>query len=419
MKMRPFGRLIPWTEALRRLEADVVPIARRETLPVAHAVGRSLARPYRAKVPVPPFDRATWDGYALRARDTRLSRSGSPARLRLVGEVYAEGGFRGPVGPGEAVAVATGGAIPPGADTVVPFEEVVVRGSSVFVRSRLTRGDRIAVAGEDLARGALLADAGQLLAPADLGALAITGTPSVEVWRKPVVTIVPNGNELRAPGTRLGPGAIYESNNATLAALVEASGGIARTAPPVRDDPKAIEAAVRAAIRQSDLVLVTGGSSVGERDYLPKVFARLGRVRFHGVAIRPGKPTLAVRVGRVVVVGMPGHPTSCLSNGFWLVLPVLRRLARLPGDAWTQADVRLAAPVLLPTSGFATVIPLRVRAGRATPTYRGSSAIASLGGANAYAIWQAGRAPPQRGEVIRARVLLPPLGPPGWGSLPG
>ncbi len=348
MRMRPFGRLIPWTEALRRLEADVVPIARREKLPVAHAVGRVLARPYRAKVPVPPFDRATWDGYALRSRDTRRAGAATPVRLRIVGDVYAEGGFHDRLGPGETVAVATGGAIPPGADTVVAFEEVVLRSGSIAVRSRLTRGDRIARAGEDLARGALLAEAGQLLAPVDLGALAITGTPSVQVWAKPVVTIVPNGNELRAAGARLGPGAIYESNNATLAALVEASGAIARTTSPVRDDPTVIETAVRRAVRTSDLVLVTGGSSVGERDYLPRVFARLGRLRFHGVAIRPGKPTLAVRAGRVAVVGMPGHPTSCLSNGFWLILPVLRRLARIPGDAWTTENVRLGGDVESP-----------------------------------------------------------------------
>lgn len=411
MKMRPFHRLIPWEEARRRLEADLVPIARRESLPVAHAVGRVVAREYRAKTAVPPFDRATWDGYALQARSTRRASRSHPVRLRVLGEVFAEGGYRGRVGPGEAVAIATGGLLPGGADSVVQFEDVSLRAGAITVRAPVDLHDRIARAGEDLPVGSTIVRAGTVLAPADLGALAITGWPLVEVWARPVVTIVPNGNELRAPGARLGRGEIYESNNSTLAALVEASGGIARTTNPVPDDPDRIEKAVRAAVRQSDLVLVTGGSSVGERDFLPSVLPRLGRLRFHGIAIRPGKPTLAVRSGRVVVIGMPGHPTSCLSNGFWLVLPILRQLARLPGDGWRDLSVRLSAPVRLPTSGFATVVPLKVRGTRASPTFRGSSAIASLGGANAFALWPPDRKAPGRGARLTAHVFLPPLGP--------
>ena len=413
--MRPFHRLISWQEAHRRLDGVVHPIARRETVPVVHAVGRVASRDYRARTSVPPFDRATWDGYALRARATRGASARTPVVLRVVGEVFAEGGFRGLLRTKDAIAIATGGALPNGADSVVQFEDVRLKGRTIELRAPVAAGDRIARAGEDLARGSRIVRSGTVLAPADLGALAITGTPSVEVWARPVVSIVPNGNELTAPGRRLRPGAIYESNNATLAALVEASGAIARTTPPVPDDPDRIEAAIRSAVRSSDLVLVTGGSSVGERDFLPKVFPRLGRVAFHGIAIRPGKPTLAVSAGRVPVIGMPGHPTSCLSNGFWLVLPVLRKLVRLPGAGWRDVAVRLTGSVDLPTSGFATVIPLRVRGANATPTFRGSSAIASLGGANAFVVWPPGRASPGRGTPIRAHLFLPPLGPPGPG----
>ncbi|MCI4358553.1 MAG: molybdopterin molybdotransferase MoeA [Thermoplasmata archaeon] len=409
--MRPFRRLLPWGEALRRLERDVRPVGRRERVPVAHAVGRVAAREYRARSAVPPFDRATWDGYALRSRSTRGAGRVAPLRLSVVGEVFAEGDFRGSVGANQAVAIATGGALPRGADAVVLFEDVTEEERAIRVHAPVPRGDHIARAGEDLQRGSVIVDRGAVLAPADLGALSITGWPDVEVWARPVVTIVPNGNELVIPGRRLRRGAIYESNNATLSALIEASGGVARTTTPVRDDPRQIESAIRRAIRASDLVLVTGGSSVGERDFLPEVFPKLGRLRFHGIAIRPGKPTLAVRSGGVVVIGMPGHPTSCLSNGFWLLLPLLRRLAHLPGDGWRDTPVRLTGPVELPTSGFATVIPLKVRGARATPTFRGSSAIASLGGANAFALWPPGAPAPGRGRRLEAHVLRPPLGP--------
>jgi molybdenum cofactor synthesis domain-containing protein len=411
VRMRPFGTLIPWDEAWRRLVSAITPVDRTESVAVPHAGGRVAARSYRARAAVPPFDRATWDGYALRSRDTRSARSGGPVRCSLVGEVFAEGGASRPLARGQAVAIATGGALPPGADAVVAFEEARAEPGSILVDRPVHRGERIARAGEDIPRGGPVVEEGALLTPADLGALAITGTARVAVRARPVVTILPNGNELNPPGAALPPGGIYESNNATLSAVVEACGGIARPLPPVPDDPRRIESAIRKAQRASDLVLVTGGSSVGERDFLPAIFPRLGRLLFHGVAIRPGKPTLAVRTPRGVVVGLPGHPTSCLSNAFWLIVPALRKLAGLPGAAWRPVEVRLASAVSLPTAGFATVVPLAVAGRSARPTYRGSSAIASLGGANAFALWPADRRPPGRGARVTAYLLAPPLGP--------
>jgi molybdenum cofactor synthesis domain-containing protein len=412
--MRPFGPLVPWTTAVRRLERSVEPVSRDEEVEVGHAVGRVASRAYRSPCDVPPFDRATWDGYAVRARSTRGATPAEPRRLGLVGEVFAEGGFSSTVHPGEAVAIATGGAMPLGTDGVIPFEEVTLDGSALLVPRPVRVGERVARAGEDLRRGAMLVRAGDVLSPAGVGALAITGHPAVSVWALPHVTIIPNGSELAGAGATLRRGQIYESNGATLSAVIEASGGRASSVAPVPDDPDRIEAAIRRALVDSDLVLVTGGSSVGERDFLPTIFPRLGRVLFHGIAIRPGKPTLAVEVGHRVVIGMPGHPASCLSNAYWLVVPILRRLARLPGPAWVPQAVRLAQSVDLPRSTFATVVPLEVRGAAARPTFHDSSAITSLGGANAFAIWPAGRPAPRRGSRLTAHVLLPPLG-----SVPG
>jgi molybdenum cofactor synthesis domain-containing protein len=304
--------------------------------------------------------------------------------------------------------------MPLGTDGVIPFEEVTLDGSALLVPRPVRVGERVARAGEDLRRGAMLVRAGDVLSPAGVGALAITGHPAVSVWALPHVTIIPNGSELAGAGATLRRGQIYESNGATLSAVIEASGGRASSVAPVPDDPDRIEAAIRRALVDSDLVLVTGGSSVGERDFLPTIFPRLGRVLFHGIAIRPGKPTLAVEVGHRVVIGMPGHPASCLSNAYWLVVPILRRLARLPGPAWVPQAVRLAQSVDLPRSTFATVVPLEVRGAAARPTFHDSSAITSLGGANAFAIWPAGRPAPRRGSRLTAHVLLPPLG-----SVPG
>jgi molybdopterin molybdotransferase len=410
--MTAFGALTPVEVARRRLLAAVRPIDRVERIPVETAFGRVVAASVRASGSIPAFARTTWDGYALRSDDTRSARPGTPVDLEVVGEVFAEQSFPRRLGPGEAVAIATGGAIPRGADAVVIFEEVEREGSRVRVPRPIARGDRISPPGHDFPKGTLLARRGDELSPVALGALAACGLPSVQVFAKPIVFIVPNGNELLAPGERPRKGRIYESNNATLAAVVTAAGGIPRTRPPVPDDPVRIERALRAALAESDLVLATGGSSVGERDHLPRLLPKLGHLLFHGIAVRAGKPTLAARVGRKLVVGMPGHPTSCLVNMYWLILPVLRKLGRRPGPGWTEGDAVLGSDAVAATPGLATVVPLELRGGRAYSTYRGSSVITSLRGATAFAMLRPGQRVVRAGQWIHVFHLDPPLGRP-------
>jgi molybdenum cofactor synthesis domain-containing protein len=314
--------------------------------------------------------------------------------------VFAEAGFEGPLGPGEAVAIATGGRIPVGADTVVIFEETRNRGDRLSVPRYVRRGERVAYPGDDFRRGDLLVERGAVIGAAELGAMASAGVDTVPVYVRPRVAILPNGNELVAPGRRLGQGQIYESNNYTLSAVVAAAGGTPEPHPPLRDDPGEIERAIRRALLRSDLVVLTGGSSVGERDYLPAIFPRLGRVLFHGVAVRPGKPTLAVSTRRAVVLGMPGHPTSCLANGFWLLYPIVRKLARLTAPGWTDRRIRLSENYMPPSPDLATVIPLAIRGERGFPTFRDSAAITSLRSATAFAIV------PPRGRLARGSRLV-------------
>jgi molybdenum cofactor synthesis domain-containing protein len=409
MKMRPFGRLISTREALDRLLGATEPVRRTERLPVTEAVGRRSAVRILAAHPVPPFRRASWDGYAVRSADTRAATKARPVRLGLVGEVYAETPSRRRVGAGTAVAIATGGPLPPGADGVVIFEDVTVDGSDVVVSAPVRPGDRIADVGEDFPAGARLADRDDLLTPPRLGAIAAAGRSTVEVWSRPRVGILPNGNELRVPGERLSFGAIHESNNASLAALARAFGAEVTPHAPVPDDEGAIEAVIRRAIPGVDLLLVTGGSSVGEHDFLPAIFPRLGRLLFHGIAVRPGKPTLAVRAGATLVIGMPGHPTSCLANGLWLVAPVLARLGHSDAVPWSDKSVVLTESYDVPTSSFSTVVPLEVRGDRARPTFRTSSSITSLVPANAYVLLPPNRLGLRRGDVVTARLLPPPF----------
>lgn len=420
MEMHALGSLLPALEARRRLLAATIPVARIEEVPVDAAVGRVAAVSVTAPAPVPAFARATWDGYAVRARDTRAARAGAPVRLRLVGAVYPESPFGRRLHRGETVAIATGGAIPDGADSVAIFERVARDEEGLSLAAPVARGDRIAWPGSDLPRGARLVEPGAELTPVTIGALAAAGRPSVRVWARPVVEVIPNGNELRAPGAPVGPGLIHESNNATLGAVLRAAGVTPRLVPPLPDDPTRIARALRTAIRRSDMVLATGGSSVGERDYLPRLLPKLGRLLFHGIAVRPGKPTLAAVHGDRLIVGLPGHPASCLSNMYWLVLPVLRRLAHRAGPGWGESVVPLGAAIEGRTAGFTSIVPVALRGGRAYPTFRGSSHVTSLARAVGFVMVPPGTTTWPRGRPVRVCRLPPPLadaGPPPVANL--
>ncbi len=411
MEMHAFGRLTSVDVARRRLLAAARPIDRVESVRVEEAFGRVAAATVRAPFPVPSFYRTTWDGYALRSKDTAGARKDHPLDLRVVGEVFAEQSYPGRLGPNEAVAIATGGAIPDGADAVVIFEEVERSGETVRLRKPVGRGDRISPPGHDFARGTVLVRKGTELAATELGTLAACGVGEVAVYARPVVALLPNGNELLTPGAAPETGRIFESNNATLSAVVAAAGGVPKPSPPLPDDPVRIESAIRAALESADIVLATGGSSVGERDHLPTLLPKVGRLLFHGIAVRAGKPTLAARAGTKLVIGLPGHPTSCLVNMYWLVLPVLRKVARRPGPGWVDGWAVLGSEAVAPSPGLSTVVPLRFERGRAYSTFRGSSVITSLSGATAYAMLPPGRRRVRAGSRIRVHHLLPPLGP--------
>lgn len=411
MQFRKFGRLLPLETARSRLLRAARPIQRTEPLPVALALGRIAAETVRASAPIPAFRRATWDGYALHSRDTRDASERKPVRLHVVGEVFAESRTTR-LRPGEAAEIATGGALPNGADAVVMFERVKRQREFVEVPFRVSSGDRIADAGDDLPKGATAVAAGEVLTAAALGALATVGRRTVQVYDRPRVRLLASGNELVAVGSPLGPGQIHESNLAPLCGLVLAAGGVPSTEAPLPDDPVQIEAALRRGLDEADLIVTSGGSSVGERDYLPQLFPRLGRMLFHGVAVRPGKPTLAAAAGPKLLVGFPGHPASGLANGYWLLWPLLRKLAGFPDAGWIQVPARMAEAWTLPSSRMSTFVPLELQEGRATPTFRDSSSITSLRQANAFLLLPPGHRSLRRGEAIEATLLPRPLAEP-------
>jgi molybdopterin molybdotransferase len=331
------AELLSIDEALARVLARVQPLEAEEA-DVAEAAGRVLAEAALAAVDLPPFPSSAMDGFALRAADT-------PGTLAVVGHVAAGSPSGRPLGAGEAMAISTGGVVPDGADAVVPIEDVETRDSTVAVAAAVSRLANVRPRGGDLAAGDPVVPAGTRLGAAQVGALAAAGVARVRCARRPRVAVLVTGSELRGPGEPLGPGEIHDSNGVILAAQIASAGGEAKRLPAVRDD----EAATREAIArglEADVLVTTGGVSVGEHDLVRSVESELGLEEvFWGVAVRPGKPIAFGVRGRTLAFGLPGNPVSALVGFELFVRPALLALqgAAVPEPVFRPG--RLAAPV--------------------------------------------------------------------------
>ena len=331
----------------RSLLDRATPRLERETVPLARSGGRILARDLPAPMDVPPFPRAVVDGYAVRAGDTFGASASLPAYLRLTGEVLMGRAAASPVGPGEAVRIATGGMVPEGADAVVMVEYTDAVGEDLVEIFRpAAPGEGMVLAGDDLRQGEPLLPAGRRLRPQDVGVLAGVGVLEVEVFRHPRVAVIPTGDEIVPPDEEPGPGQVRDINTSALAAALAEAGAEPQPYPIVRDDPEALRRTVAEAIRETDLALIAGGSSVGARDWTLEVLLSFegAELLLHGVAIRPGKPVIAVALREKLLIGLPGNPVSALVVFDQFVRPYLRRLSgevrSLPAGA--QVMARLA-----------------------------------------------------------------------------
>ena len=382
--MRPFTSTISLDEARRRLDANVRPIDRVERVALIEATGRVITKDVFAAIDVPPFARSAMDGYAVRAADVSGASRDQPVALRLVDRIYSGQPSPIVVAPGTCAEIATGAPVPAGADAVVMVEETRSPGNDrVNVFAAVTAGQHVGRRGADIARGDRVAAAGDLLTPSRIGALAAVGWVDVEVYAKPRVAILSTGNEIVAGGQPLAPGQIYDVNTFTLAAIVASHGGHPEPHHPVADTVDALTVALEACAA-ADLMIFSGGSSVGERDLVvDAISAAHGEMIFHGIAVRPGKPTAFARLGATPFFGMPGNPTSCLSNAYVLLVPFLRATARLPVHAPRTVHVPLARTIVS-AAGRHQFYTVHLRDGAAHPAFKGSGDITSLSQADGY-----------------------------------
>ena len=331
------AELLSLEKALGRILERVTPLG-PEGVELSAAAGRVLADDALAAVDLPPFPSSAMDGFALRSEDT-------PGRLPIVARIAAGVPAPRALEPGEAMAIATGGVVPPGSDSVIPMEYVVEDDNNVEIPEHVVQGDNVRPRGGDIAAGDVVVPSGARLGPAQIGALAAAGLDRVVAGRRPRVAVLATGTELRRPGEPLGPGQVYEANGVLLAATFASAGADVDALPAVADDESSHRAALERGLA-ADVLVTSGGVSVGTHDLVRRILSDLGVEEiFWGIAVKPGKPLAFGVRGSTLVFGLPGNPVSSLVGAEVFVRPALLALqgAKVPGPVFFEG--RLGATV--------------------------------------------------------------------------
>lgn len=310
-------------DALNRITDAIEPIRETGRVPIRAGLDRILAEDIRSRADVPPAANSAMDGYAICSADIPAE---GMRELQVIGTALAGRPLAAVVQPGTAARIMTGAILPGGADTVVTQERAERNGETIRIGADLHAGDNVRQAGEDMRAGDTVLTRGQRLTPADLGLLASMGIADVEVTRRPRVAYFSTGDELRSIGEMLGPGDIYDSNRYTLHGMLTRLGVDTLDLGVVRDRRDAVEAAFLKAADGADVVIISGGVSVGEADYVKETLEKLGRVDFWKVAMKPGRPLAFGRVRKAWFFGLPGNPVSVMVTFYQFVQPALRRM---------------------------------------------------------------------------------------------
>ncbi len=408
MAMKPMKAFISLEEGMRILLDCVTPMDRTERVGLPQATGRVLAEPVVANMAVPPFPRAAMDGYAVIAEDIFGAGNFNPVRLRVIEVIHAADIAQHEVTRGSCIQVATGSPIPAGADAVVQVEDTELEGGAgspdtVKIYKPVYPRQNVSPQGEDIQAGREVLSAGTRLDPSKIGVLAALGITQVPVFAQPTVAVIPSGNEIVRPGDPLEPGKIYDINSYTLAALIQEAGGIPRIFPIMQDTLEDVRRTLCEALA-CDLLLVSGGSSVGERDVMLEAVEGMGEVKFHGIAVKPGKPTLCGVIQGKLLLGMPGYPTSCLTNGYGLLVPVLRKLARLPEGRAGGVELPMSRRYTS-TIGRHQYLPVRIEGGEVVPVFKESGAITSMADAEGYIEIRANVDLVEKGEPVLVKFF--------------
>lgn len=361
--MEMFRKLLTLDEARQIIQQHFKPKPSGvEEITLLEACNRVLAEDITAKIDIPPFNRSTVDGYAVKAEDTFGSDENKPKRLKLCGTVNIGEPTKVAVTRGTAVEIATGAPIPEGADAVVMVEHTERKDNDLYVYSAIAKDENIMKAGADIKKGEKVLKTGQLLGSREIGVLAALGIAKVKAYRIPLVAVLSTGAEITEPGRTLPRGKIYDINAYSLSAAVLESGGKPVYLGVFPDDMAELQKALKQALVSADLVVTSGGVSVGPKDVMPQALDSLGKpgVIVCGIAIKPGKPTTVALIDKKLVFSLPGHPTSALLVFHLLARPIIE------GIAGTKAEKNLKVTAFMamrmfPARGRRTFIMVRLK----------------------------------------------------------
>jgi molybdenum cofactor synthesis domain-containing protein len=323
--------------------------------------------------------------------------------LRVIEKVYTGNVPARAVEPGTAIEIATGAPMPQGADAIVMVEETEKAGDDVRIQTPVYPRQNVGRQGADITVGQTVLSSGDVFNPSRIGALAALGIADVEVYQKPTVAILSTGNEIVDPGQELKPGQIYDINKFTLSTIIAEHGGIPMPFATAQDTVDALERAIDAAAA-CDVLVFSGGSSVGERDLILDVIGRKGEIVFHGIAVKPGKPTVFGTINGKPMFGMPGYPTSCLSNAYMLLVPALREMARLKPRHIATVTVPLGQRIVS-TTGRHQFYTVRIVDGQAMPAFKASGDITSMSQADGYIEIPAQTDIVEKGETVTVTLF--------------
>jgi molybdenum cofactor synthesis domain-containing protein len=386
MGRKEFRTLVSLEDARKAL----VPFYRRdsEQVPLSGCYGRVLARDVHSKVDVPGFDRASMDGFAVKAKDTWGADEQNPVALKLTGIIHAGEMPSIAVEPGTAIEIATGAVMPRGGNAVVMVEQTDTSGDKVNVRKPVSPGENVMHTGADVMMGELLLREGTRLTSREISVLAAVGLSMVDVYRRPLVGIISTGNEIAPPGSALKPGQIYDVNAYAVGAGVEENGGIPVYLGIVRDRPLEFRNALLEASKKVDVILTSGSTSAGASDMMFATVAEMGKVLVHGIKIKPGKPTIIGEADHKPFIGLPGYPSSALTIFNEVAAPLIRHMAGIRGAEQHRVQARMA--VRTQSEGGREVLQpvglIRMADGSlaAYPIEKGSGAVTSLLDADGY-----------------------------------
>lgn len=380
--MRPFKSLLSVNEALKILLDNVRPIERTEEVELLDLVGRVSVEDIVADANVPPFRRSAMDGYAVIAQDTFGATDANPIKLECIDKVLAGETTDKVVTKGYCIEIATGAMMPDGADCIVPVEYTNRKGNIVEIVRPFAPQSNVSHEGVDVKKGEVVVRKGEVFTPGRVGVLAALNKKTAKVFAKPVVSVIPTGKEIAPLGSELKKGQVYDINSYTMTTLLKQNGVKPILHDIVPDEYEPLEKAVLEHL-DSDLVIIIGGSSVGERDINIDVFQNHGDILFHGVQLKPGKPTLAGIIKDKLVINLPGYPTSCLTAGYIFITPIVRKMAHLPPIKKKTVKAKLQRKIVS-RLGRHQIFTVKIKDGVAIPAFKESGAITSIAWADGY-----------------------------------